>query len=481
MFQFALKLCEEHHQKELHAYCNTCEKKICSSCIKVEHNQHDWETITEIVRAKKRSLPEECKEIRANHIPVLEEEIERFERQIQRGEAAFEQNKSVLNSSRQSYVDQINNLFDARIDECRQKHEKATTIYRKYRDGLKQKKEYLEMMTTALDKDINTLPDHDILDMAKDMKDELEKALSYTADKYTCTTMYVPGQMNVQALEDMIGEIQNVSVEEKYDINRYFESIHSINPVSDTNAWIMTLADNFAKLLNRTGEEIKTMSTPCDEIVVLGSAAFVLINELQHLLSVLMGDESIETTICTKQLLPIFISKTANDEILVALRDEGDNFDLITTSRRIIQRMTLTGEVVQTYEFREDGKTRLFTIPTRMTENKNTDICVVNWLMKESGELIVLKKDGRVKFTYRGEELKSEKFDPVDVECDEKCRILFTEVHSGAIHMLSAEGMFLCTLCQYEQLHPWPISFYGNYLWCGFYNGRVKVFKYTSN
>ncbi|KAK3102029.1 hypothetical protein FSP39_008214 [Pinctada imbricata] len=139
--------------------------------------------------------------------------------------------------------------------------------------------------------------------------------------------------------------------------------------------------------------------------------------------------------------------------------------------------MTLTGKVLHTYEFREDGKTRLFTLPVRKTENKNSDVCIINRYSDDGGELIVLLKDGRVKFTYCGADLKGENFLPYDVECDTKCHIMLTEKHSRAIHVLSAEGMLLQTLYK-SNLRPFVISLHRSNLWCGFAEGTVKVFEY---
>ncbi|KAK3102249.1 hypothetical protein FSP39_009899 [Pinctada imbricata] len=482
-FQVALRLCKDHNQKELHAYCKTCEKKICSSCIKEDHNQHDWELISDILREKKLSLPEECKEIRVKHLPGLRKEIVLFDRKIQKEDAALEHNKIALNGSRKSYIDEINKLFDDKIYECNQKHDKTTKIYKDKRDRLKKKFQYLDKMTAALDKDINTLPDHDILDMEKGMRYELKKSHSCcvsSADKYTCTTVFEPGQFDVQAVENMIGEIHSVSVEEKNDIDMYSDIITSIIPFSDTDAWIKIVRDKYAKLLNRTAE-VKTMNTPCVDIIIMRSGEFVLSDENKGIILVLTKDEKIIRKIDTKPLCPYRISKTENEEILVSLRDGGDRFNLVPTSRRVVQRMTLTGKVLHTYEFREDGETRLFTLPFRAAENKNKDICVVNVLSGNSGELVVLHKDGRVKFTYNGNELESEMFLPSDVECDDKCRIILIEGYSRAIHILSSEGMYLCILCQFAQLRPCTISIQGDNLWCGFYTGRVKVFKYISN
>ncbi|KAK3103269.1 hypothetical protein FSP39_018002 [Pinctada imbricata] len=479
-FQVALRLCEDHYKKELHAYCKTCEKKICPSCIKEDHTTHDWETITDILREKKRSLPVECREIRTKQLPGLRKEIDIFERKIQIEDATLAQNKSVLNSTRRKYIDEINTLFDDRINHCQQTHDKATAIYGQNRDRLKQKVKYLDMMTTALDKDINTLPEHDILDMEKEMRDELEKALSYSADKYTFTTMFKPGKLKVQALEDMIGELHSVSVEEKYNIDRYHQGITSINPVSDTSVWITTVEAMYAKLLDRTGAELKEMNTPCSDMIIMRSGEYVLSELKKRKISLLTKDENMIRSISTKPLLPFRISKTENDDILVTLRDGGDPYHLVPTSRRVVQRMTLTGEVLHMYELRKNDKTRLFTLPIRATENKNTDVCVVNRLSVDSGELVVLHKDGRVKFTFSGNGLEADKFLPLDLECDGKCHILMTEGHSRSIHMLSSVGMYICTLCQYEQLCPFVISINAGNLWCGFVEGRVKVLKFTS-
>ncbi|KAK3101532.1 hypothetical protein FSP39_004243 [Pinctada imbricata] len=479
-FQFALKICEDHDKKELHAYCKTCDKKVCTTCIKEEHSSHDWETITDILREKKRSLPEECKEIRADQLQGLKKEIDRFDRKVQVEDVRFELNKSHLNGSRQRYINGINKLFDDKIGECQQKSNAAKEVYIEKRETLKQKVDYLDMMTLSLDQDINTLPDHDILDMEKEMRDELEKALFYSAKKYTSTTVFVPGQMDEQALENMIGEIHSISFEETDSSIVCSDDITSIQALSEVKACIRARGSNLYELVDKTGEKVKVMETPGFDLVISGGGDFVHTCFEKRSVLVITQDENQIATFDTKPLYPSFISKTTNDDILVTLRDGGDFYNLVPTSRRIVQRMTLTGKVLHTYEFREDGKTRLFTWPLRTTENKNKDICVVNSLGSETGELVVLHKDGRVKFTYRGDGQESEKFYPCDVECDVKYRILLTEAHSKSIHILSSGGKYLCKLCQYVDLPPLVISMYGDYLWCGLRKGTLKVHKYTN-
>ena len=96
----------------------------------------------------------------------------------------------------------------------------------------------------------------------------------------------------------------------------------------------------------------------------------------------------------------------------------GDDYKLRLSSRRLVQRMTLTGKILHMYEFREDGSTRLFTYPWKTAENGNSDICVINSTSDDTGELIVLHRDGRVKATYSGQE--GSQFNPTDIACDSK-------------------------------------------------------------
>ena len=99
-----------------------------------------------------------------------------------------------------------------------------------------------------------------------------------------------------------------------------------------------------------------------------------------------MSDGKVSDIMSTKPLHPTWISKTHTDDVLVSLKDDGDDFfKLQPSSWRLVQRMTLTRKVLHTYEFREDGVTRLFTLPGRTAENGNSDICVINRTSDETG------------------------------------------------------------------------------------------------
>ena len=162
----------------------------------------------------------------------------------------------------------------------------------------------------------------------------------------------------------------------------------------------------------------------------------------------------------------------------LTLRDDGADFKLKPSSRRLVQRMTLNGKVINTYEFRDNGTTRLFTLPYRTTENCNSDICVVNITSEDTSELIALDRNGLVRFTYHGQ--GDCKFGPTDGACDSRGRMIVSDSHNKSLHMLSPDGTFLRYLL-FDLVHkPRTIELCQDNMWIGFGDGTVIVYKYTT-
>lgn len=84
-----------------------------------------------------------------------------------------------------------------------------------------------------------------------------------------------------------------------------------------------------------------------------------------------------------------------SSELVVSLMDSvSKKYGLNTISRGLVRHMTLAGDVIREYEYQEDGQTRLFASPTRVKQNYNTDICVVNMTSDSTSELIIYSSSG---------------------------------------------------------------------------------------
>uniref|UniRef100_K1PPR6 Uncharacterized protein n=1 Tax=Magallana gigas TaxID=29159 RepID=K1PPR6_MAGGI len=181
--------------------------------------------------------------------------------------------------------------------------------------------------------------------------------------------------------------------------------------------------------------------------------------------------EAIDKDICLQES----VNHTEGGLLVTFADDDTETFHPDSKSRRLLRHVTLTGDVIREYEYQEDGQTRLFTLPYKVRQNGNTDICVVNSTSQSTGELAILSSSGFLKSVYHGQKLT---FDPSDVVFDSHCNIIVSNCPTSQIHLLSPDGKFMkYLLTENEVKHPYSMSLYKSTLWVGDNQGLIKVFQ----
>ena len=184
---------------------------------------------------------------------------------------------------------------------------------------------------------------------------------------------------------------------------------------------------------------------------------------------------SVSPVFNTDPLVPEGICQTKDGGLLVTLRDTDQPNSY---SPRLMRHVTLTGEVIREYEYQEDGQTRLFTLPVRITQNGNTDICVINETSNSTSELMILSFSGSLKSVYPEQE-HSKKLTLTDIVCDSISNIIVNELSYSSVHLLSPDGKFMRYLLTNNHVnHPYSMSLKKSTLRIGDYHGLVKVFQY---
>ncbi|XP_062611658.1 uncharacterized protein LOC134273476 [Saccostrea cucullata] len=187
--------------------------------------------------------------------------------------------------------------------------------------------------------------------------------------------------------------------------------------------------------------EIKELQDHYD-IALTESSSFKYGKEAVVLLRAVC-EGSVSTVVGTGPLEPNGISQSVDGGLLVNLADkELGRYKFEPHSTRVVRHITVTGDVIHEYEYQEDGQTRLFTYPFRVTQNSYGDICVVNRTRTSTGELVIMSPSGRMKSVYRGQTL-SKDFWPGNAEYDSFCNILVPDMNDVPIHLLSSDGEFL--------------------------------------
>ena len=150
----------------------------------------------------------------------------------------------------------------------------------------------------------------------------------------------------------------------------------------------------------------------------------------------------------------------------------------ISLYQSLVRYVTIAGDIIREYEYQEDGQTRLFTWPSMVKQNGNTDIYVINWTSETTGDLVILFNAGSLKSVYSDHKPKRG-FAPTDLANDPYCNIIVSDKNNSTIHLLSPEGKLIRYLLTENQVvHPVAISLKNSTLWIGDDYGGIKVFQY---
>ena len=483
--QSALKTCDEHEHQELSYFCRTCKKFICTSCVKTTHNGHDWDLISHVAKGRRMETPLLCRRIAKESLPKYRQNLQGIDDSISTVEKGRNEDVCKLEKRRTDIINIVNRVID---DKKRTREELAQTEISEMKDErqkISDKVEYLEKVSTSLDVNIGEYSDHDVIETEQEMlltKEELE---SYVVKRNAASVELFFEELNQELVLKMTGQIKQVPILQPKDNDVTLHIIktaeHSKNqilsviPISETDAWIYS-DKNAIKVMSIQSKGSRTI--PSLAYFTMLENGDLIVTDSENKVIRRINSDGKETVIAhTKPLQPRWVCKTHTEDILVNLKDDGDSFKIKPSSRRMVQRITLTGNVLQTYEYKDDKQTKLFVSPGRSVENGNSDICIINAKSAYSGELVVLRADGRVRFIYHGMD-NAREFFPSGVACDSKTRIITTDSYNKCLHLLNPTGEFLgyilCNMTEY----PTAIALHKATMWIGLQCGKVKMYKY---
>nr|XP_022339233.1 uncharacterized protein LOC111134477 [Crassostrea virginica] len=292
------------------------------------------------------------------------------------------------------------------------------------------------------------------------------------------------GDINEAMLESMMGQTfdaEQITVTETDSFKWNEKPICVLEATNEGRCLLTnTTLQNIVQFSKR-GKKEKQVSVGVNGVCVTDNNEVYVSDWKNRSICRLSPSGSVSTVFSTAPLQPLGICQTMDGSLLITLRDtESDLYQPNSDSRRLMRHVTLTGDVIREYEYQEDGQTRLFTLPLRVTQNGNTDICVINETSNTTGELLILSFSGSLKSVYPKQEHRHNFF-LSDVVCDSYRNIIVSEAQKRFLHLLSSDGEFMKYLLTENQVNkPLSMSLKKSTLWVGDNKGRVKVFQYNS-
>lgn len=485
-------VCHLHPSHAITLFCNTCDILICTECVVSSHNGHVYSKIYDISDVKTRELKHGLADIREYYIPNLKARVLNIE------DCKLE-NQTIAD-------DKIANI-DARFNKIFFDLKK---VREKYVADIKESQYHNEKRLNAahieLVKDLAKLEgyENDFSSVAHNGSDiqriRAQQIVTSALDKIH------PGQVKLslnfpvfqeggvdlgmlqnavgilESEEELCSDFESSTLSDQIDVKIVSKFKHkkcditAICPVHDDMAWVHGSDYTENEIISLTGSVQK-----------YADFGFLVVDfEKDHENCLYAGDhENSEIvrlsqdgrqikTIDTSPLKPLGLCIGKNNDIIVCLVD-SPTYYVDMRSKRMVARIDQNEKFTETYEYNDI--TRLFTKPLRVVENGNNDICVVNRTSSSSGTVVVLNNDGFLRATYKG--IENQQFDPLDVKCDKKDRIIVTDGRR-LIHLLDSNTQFIQYLLTEREMieKPWSLAVdTRNRVWVGCDSGTIYVIR----
>ena len=258
--QEAMRTCDDHEHEELSCFCKTCEKLICTKCAKTEHHGHDWDLVSLVAKKRRKEIPTLCRKIKQENMPGCREKLHVVDGNIATLDKDSDDDVKKMEERRTAMLSVINRIFD----EKKRKREGYTMEEsKKLKEQSRQlmtKIEYLDKMTSSLDSNISAYNDYAVIEMELDMLKALREVESHNVTCAASKVEFVPGEINVRELENMMGSIEETTMTSVDDIGivgemmksfkPFDEEICTIYPISSTQAWVSDISDCNVKLFS---------------------------------------------------------------------------------------------------------------------------------------------------------------------------------------------------------------------------------------
>uniref|UniRef100_K1P1S7 Uncharacterized protein n=1 Tax=Magallana gigas TaxID=29159 RepID=K1P1S7_MAGGI len=469
------------HDLNIDMTCEDCDEFICSQCAKTDHKDHDWKTIHTAGSLRRRELKKTLSKVKEKDIAEIDEKIQKASKQKVGNKKCCDSEVSKLQKHYDAIVSKLDEIKKNLETKLVENLERKNAEVSKKNLGLEKKRERIKGLVEFLEDKHGTMSDYSLIDNLRDLTNLVSNTDS-DIERGDHSVRYRGGDISEGSLDSIMGhtfDLDDFSVTET-DSFQYGDKCLDVLEAIDKDICLVRAhkSDCFERMNIRNKKKEK--SNICgNEVCVTDKDDFYVTDYTNHAIVRVSPSGSACTVLNTAPLVPAGICQSTDGGLLVTLVDDDtETFHPDSKSRRVLRHVTLTGDVIREYEYQVDGQTRLFTLPYKVRQNSNTDICVVNSTSQSTGELAILSSSGFLKSVYHGQKLT---FDPSDVVFDSHCNIIVSNCPTSQIHLLSPDGKFMkYLLTENEVKHPYSMSLYQSTLWVGDDKGLIKVFQFNN-
>ncbi|CAC5419048.1 unnamed protein product [Mytilus coruscus] len=226
------------------------------------------------------------------------------------------------------------------------------------------------------------------------------------------TKDFIPAKENFKTISNLFGSLKRTNLPKGLPqlnldvIKSYTTDLIAVDRVliqNDKTAWISYhMTSSLHKInIDETINTVKDISVKVNDMSLTDNND-VLLSLFDStdisLLTTKTGE--IKTFLSVSPLYSLGINVTKNNDIILGVKEEGYPYKTTDKSCRKVIIFGMDGKQKQSYEY-YNHKQRLFTILYRITSNVNNDILLIDSISDDDGRVMVLDREGQVKWTYQ--------------------------------------------------------------------------------
>ncbi|XP_048747493.1 E3 ubiquitin-protein ligase TRIM71-like [Ostrea edulis] len=450
--------CPSHPDKQCELYCEKCDLPVCSTC--VASGQHEGHKLSEVMKklsAKTQDLRKDLEELETRIHPRYEEIVSNVQTEKAQIETKYGKLTTAADQHGEVLHREITAIVNQRKSDIAEMKTKHLAALNKNTDEISHSITELKQIILNL-KAILESNDVSLISTYKSRNAEFRKL----PPKVQVTLPSLSAQkINTEQLREMFGSLSPLSInteEQGYTmksaeavssppvkplldeprvtatIDTGYSGLYGVSCVSEEQVWTHG-GNETMKLLNLRGKLLTSIQTKSGdeprEITVTRDGDLVYTDDYDNTIN-LVKNKKIQTVITLQGWIPRGVCRTASDDLLVTMdSDDGKQSKVVRYSGSTEK---------QSIQFDDQGRS-LYSSACYISENRNLDICVVDW---DVDAVVVVNQSGKLRFRYTGHPSNTEQsFDPRGITTDSQSHILTADWDNHRIHILDQDGQFL--------------------------------------
>ena len=460
--------CTEHTTKMTCLFCRTCDHLVCADCILSKHKKHNFEPVEKILSEKIDEL--KGAEARYNKdLTLCQAKVNEFQISETKYESLCDESITTIKKREKQLIDGITKHSQKLQNEIELERKTVKKTFCDLKRQADQAEKTIILHQDEIMAALKSIQGSTIFTTATKSK-KMMSDLNFNPipSEIKC---FIPGKETVNDIPNLFGSLQKMKipqVESDIDlevVNSYttdLSGIVNIITVDDKSTWVNDYNKQVIRQINIDNDNITTTKQiSCDIFdMTLTSNNDLLLSDYSSDIKLLTKSGEIKPFFSvSSSLLTLGIHVTSDNNIIVGVTEPGDYYTPTDKSTRALLIFGMDGKQQHTYQY-DSNKHRLFTLPRRITTNNNKDIVVVDMTSVVTGRVVVVGREGGLRWTYTGHSKinVTTQFNPRDVVTTTAGHIIVCDVGTHALHVLSEQGDILTCKVMEDTGIKYPLS-----------------------